>query len=308
MTVTLLANRSLRRPELPAPSGGGGGEPANYVTKTFVGTNGVGVGAGGTGTIGSNGGFFSSFSSGYGAFYSNAQTRDGRSTSMALKIANGSNGDPTDGGIGGLFGFVIGLPTELICAQGDTIHWGMWIYFESGFRFDTPSGGLKTLRMTRTGTTAQVDVLSQGTTSNTGFIFSNESDQSEITGSTRTTSRVISPGTWQWIEHAITWHSVGANSMRRLWIADQLVMEIVGAQVKWFDGTLQSATLGSAVATLQNSSAQHTQEGVFTYFNGGSPREQTVWIDAFVWHKGEAPLTNTDDQGNKIIGSTVVIP
>jgi len=252
-----------------------------------------------------------SYTNGYGAITTQSIHRPGHTSSLAISIKQGSDGDPAGGdtgtGMGG-FGVDVGFDSNQV-TEGQSIWIGLWIYFPSTFNVLTNDGYLKFLRVCNSATAQKTDVeiFNNGTTSQQGWLHNDENDTS---GFLSFGSKNILPrDQWTWVELQMTASANKSTSVRRFWANGKFTFEINGNAVKYIDtnGTLQTTTLASGgVATLPAAGASLNELMLFTYWNGYAPQSQTVYVSDIVYHKNAATLPAVDTYGNKMMGPSAI--
>lgn len=270
------------------------------------------------------------FAGGFGMQGSTAVARPGKSSSCSLSIQSGSDGDPAGGdtGVGmGAFGGYVGLTGAQQVSQGQEIWWGAWMYFPTGWSWDsqTHDNQVKFMRWQHSNDSSHMDIyvlngnysygpqesytVSAGAQS--GWAFRNEYDAAinADTDFTCSPSNGEPPlNSWAWIEQYVFATATGASAVRRRWVNGVFVAEQVGGVAKWRDhtGTIRTKTLGAALVTLANSSDLLQSAAHFTYWNSYAPQNQTCYIGDIVLHKTRSDLTATDEFGNLMMGTGVV--
>jgi len=129
-------------------------------------------------------------------------------------------------------------------------------------------------------------------------------------------SRLPPMGEWFYLEVAIRASADPLVSSWRIWINNQFVFEQIGRAQKWYgrkyndlNGTpgLQTATAISTTSrTLLNSNQTLGNPMFCTYWNGGAPKDQTMYVDSICWAKDVDSMPATDEFGNKMMGSGVL--
>jgi hypothetical protein len=212
--------------------------------------------------------------------YSNEVVYEGAS-SARLSILEGQEGWGTWGG-------VVEFPEKL--KTGDEVWYRIRTYYPEGFDYFSYAGGsrLKFLRVHTAGASGKHegynDILIDMLRSSNAFIFGFEGENRW---------KGIGPkkalpafNTWETYELYIKFHPVakasGGQAVVRFWKNGELLGEITDRK------TLVS---GSSVAT---------RALLFTYWNGGAPQTQSMWVDDLVI-TSETPATK-DAKGNPFIG------
>lgn len=267
------------------------------------------------------------FAAGYGTRATTAVKKPGRSSSCALLIKAGSDGDPGGGDTGagmGAFGGYSELDTfGHQVSQGQEIWLGAWYFFPTGWSWARQGGGdqIKFQRWQHTGDSSHMDIYvlngdysysngeseSSASGVGTGFGFRNEYAAAANPDTDFTSATPAIPlNQWVWVEQYVLAHSTGTTAVRRLWVNGTFVREQVGASVRWRgnDGNLHTKTVSGGIATLASSGDTLTSVAFFTYWNSYAPQDQTCYIQDIVYHKTISDLTATDEFGNKMIGVT----
>lgn len=256
-----------------------------------------------------------------GCYGDTSVKRSGKNSSLRMSILSGSTGRPSDGahpqegdfGFGTTYSNMLGSNP----VQGDYVRIGAWLYFPSDFSFLTSSGSLKFLRSYRQGAGSMelqpMNGLENGSTPVgnqfgwkliwEGQFVGPENDRYMYT------SAVLPKGEWVWYEEYMYLHSSTSQSIYRATLNDTLIMEHTGTGLKFRNssGTYTTRTLVTPVANLPSPSSYLSSLLVFTYWNGGAPKNQSVWLsDLVVALNADSQFSATDNLGNKIIGTSFV--
>ena len=250
--------------------------------------------------------------SGFGGVVTTDQHRTSKHSSLALSIRQGSDG--LGGGTGsndGMFGFQLFPPAssgQYYATSGQTFHTGFWMYVPSTFDNATnlQEDILKfALNCFPSVVTGKSDVHM----SPTGFAFINEFDPHENVNNSYPSMRpgtnpTYPKGQWFWFERATTLSTNGDDSIIRVWIDDTLLLEQNGRTIKWetTDGAYHTQT-GSTVGAPSMPPGATGLEFVyvFSYWNGNSPQDQTVYVDDITTAVDETGMAK-DAFGNPMIG------
>ena len=258
--------------------------------------------------------YWATYANGYGSRAVTDFAYNGATSCAELSIESGSDGGAgggtgPNGGFGGGFASTINASHPVV-AKGEEMWWGMMIYVPTGFKFTTNTTvGLKGCRFGHPSSYGVGKVEHHfnydGTTgANSGINILTELQGSSDPYQVHTQDRVLIPGQWNWIEFYLKPSDIYTDCVRRVWINDQMVIERVGGTAtKWHDGTWQTQTHDINEKLLVDAAASLTGQMLFTYWNGGAPQTQKLWIQRIVMHKTLADLSTTDEFGNKLIGS-----
>lgn len=220
-------------------------------------------------------------SSGFGGAFSNSiytnKVVHSGTKAAQLSIASGSQGW---GEWGGTFSF----PAKL--KEGNELWFRVYAYFPSGFNFKTTGAALKMMR---------THTASSGG-KNEGYIdlLLSNSGHSIVVG-----SEVIS----DWYNNNADWKSLGGPVTTGKWHAFETYVKFSskpgqGITRVWQNGKLIKED--KKTATLRSSSSVSDFIYLFTYWNGGSPKAQTAYVDdiAITTSRPE----NRDANGNAFVG------
>ena len=265
--------------------------------------------------------------------------RAGKTSCLALKIAANTAGRPGDGdgscvidGKQGDYGFYID-PVSPVTEGGD-YRLGGWVKYPSGFNNSSNSGMLKTLRLGNwTGGAIDnmagwTDILMLNSIQGNynpvrssplqdGWAFGNEASPLlpftpyNTVNSAFPSNLYMDDGNWHWIEQYVHVTATAANAIRRLWVDNTLVFEYKGANLKYLNtsGTYTSiSTVTPNQGTLAGSAIGLGRFAYHTYYNGGSPVDQTSYCSLFLFSNNNESASDmvTDSFGNKIIGNTYI--
>jgi hypothetical protein len=254
---------------------------------------------------------------GYGCFGDTSVRRPGKSSSLRMTIKAGSTGRPGDGTAvtDGDFGFGRALPAPV--AQGGTVRVGAWVRMPSGFNWLTNVGHTKMLRLEKSaGGKHEVQPLTASwiggsATAQVGWYpiiegAGNGQVEAETNFQMATDVR-LQPDTWHWVEYYVFVTSVAANAVRRFWVDNVLAFEILGNVIRYRNtgGTYTTApTWSKAIPTIDAPGDTINNLLWFTYWNGGSPQDQSFYTSDVVFSNNNetAPDLVTDAFGNKMIG------
>ena len=269
------------------------------------------------------------YANGFGMRATTSVKMPGKTSSCALSIAAGSDGDPAGGdtGVGmGAFGGTLDIPGGGV-SEGEELWWGQWIYFPTGWRWDsqTSQSLIKFMRLDHHDDTAHLDLYilngnyeyygntdssSAAPSEQSGFWYVNE--YGVATGNTEPATKITSTGItlnqWVWVEQYIYAHSNASLAKRRLWVDGVFAREQIGAAVKWRanDGQIKTITAPSGERTLASSTDFLTLLRQFTYWNSYAPQNQTCYIQAILAHKNASTLPDADEFGNPMIGNNTI--
>ncbi len=193
------------------------------------------------------------------SFYSDEQVAEGRAAAI-LNTVNGSPGWARWGG-------VIKFPTKLYA--GDELWFQIWLYVPSDFQLTTDQGSLKFIRFKGTRADGDGDgmidiqlrdqgsgkeafrMLREGAIDDGWIYFGNSSD--------------FKRDKWHKFNvHVVVDHiaqSNGGRSFVRVWFNDELVVD------------------ARSMRTLASEGAYLDYLYLFTYWNGGAPKAQHLWVD-----------------------------
>lgn len=193
----------------------------------------------------------------------------------------------------GIWGGIINHPSNL--KRGDEIWIRVRTFFPAGFNYDSTSEGnrLKFLRvhtMDASNPNYGYDDLYINPSSNSvPFQFIYEGEQKWTT--VGTSADKIQRGTWETYEFYVKFDSVpvdsGGQARVRIWKNGTLLRDITDRQ------------------TLKNTVAYADRTHIFTYWNGGSPLTQQMYIDDLVV-TSDVP-SNVDAFGNRFVGVGVSV-
>lgn len=208
--------------------------------------------------------------------------------SCANRINQGSTGGSDWGGL-------IGFPTNLV--KGDEIWLRINTYMPAGFNYNSIGEGelLKFLRVhTRTASNPNIGYNDWYITPTNNsfathqFIYEGEQKWSYVTD--MSLRPVV--GVWETYEMYLKLDDVpaasGGEARVRFWKNGQLILDIADRK------------------TLQSPGVYADRMHLFTYWNGGAPQTQEMYIDdLFIT---TAPPSNTDASGNRFIGVATATP
>lgn len=214
------------------------------------------------------------------SFVSTARASNG-TRSCEFNINQGATGFGDWGGI-------VDLPSNL--TSGDEIWIRVKTYWPTGFNYDSTSEGnrLKFIRLhTRTSSDSNQGyddwyINPQGATQPFRFIFEGE----QVWEPFGTANDRITHDTWETYEIYMKLDSVsvdnGGQARIRVWKNGNLMEEITGRK------------------TLVSSASYADLLYFFTYWNGGAPKTQSMYVDEIVL-TSDTP-TSTDNNGNPFVG------
>ena len=184
----------------------------------------------------------------------------------------------------GDWGGRIAFPERLV--EGDEIWFRAYVFFPSGFDFTTDSGHLKTLRIhtkapgSSSGTNeGYFDVLISGDLSVSSEL---ETGHFENNPDWKNRGEVVTTGEWHALEMYVRYSSVPGEGIYRVWQNGTLVFE------------------DTETSTLRTPVSESDFIYIFSYWNGGAPRDQVAYIDDIVVTSGRPAATDAD--GNPFIG------
>lgn len=217
------------------------------------------------------------------SFYSTAQSAEG-GMSAELNIRAGETAF-------GLWGGIISHPTKL--RKGDEIWVRVKTYMPEGFDYGSYSAGgrLKFLRVhtksDSVGNYGYNDWYISGKNSSEVFGFIYEGEQYWSWFGSNADRPVL--GKWETYEMYLKFDDVpvskGGQARIRVWKNGKLLKDITDRK------------------TLVNSSAYAEGTYLFTYWNGGAPKTQKMWVDDIVV-TSDRP-SRRDAQGNPFVGTGV---
>jgi hypothetical protein len=258
------------------------------------------------------------YAGGAGVQGSTVVAAPGKTSSCAVSILEGSDGDPSGGdtGVGsGAWGGTIDFPTPI--EEGDEFWYGDRIWIPTGYDWNHGSGAskpgfIKHLRVNNdaNGQRLEHHIIngswdgSASDSTQVGWSLANEFDPKAQEETHKASDKILTLGAWHWVEFYIYAHSDPAQAIRRLWVDRDLVFERVGANNRWRDenGEYQTETLSSGERSLPNSAAALISTMHGTYYNGYAPQDQTYYIDIIVAHNVAAEVLDADTFGNKMMG------
>ena len=197
------------------------------------------------------------------SFYSKTQVAEGNSAAI-LNVEKGITGWATWGG-------VIKFPSNLYA--GDELWYQMYIYIPSSFRIKTDQGSLKFIRFK--GMYQGADGKPQGD----GMVDIQILDEGSSNNAFRMIKERAFEGGWKYFGRAEDfqkdrWHKVsvhltvghvpvaeGGQSSVKIWLNDELVTD------------------EKSMKTLAVKGAYLDYLYLFTYWNGGAPQDQYLWVD-----------------------------
>jgi len=265
------------------------------------------------------------FYNGFGIQATTAVKCTGKTSSCALSIKQGSDGDPAGGSTGantGAFGGIVSLG-EAQVLEGEEIWWAMRIMFPLGFDFTTPNPVLKYIRLgqwhkdthvrSTTGKNEHMIVNgiadSVGTSNVLGWGILSEVFPRFATETVKSCDRNLGErGVWHWVCGYIKASATAANCIERIWCDDLLAYERTAGQFnKWHTSSGWQTQTATDKPILLDTDQALDGFYIFTYWNGNSPQDQTCYIQDFVYHKEASTIPNVDEFGNKFIGSGSIV-
>lgn len=272
-----------------------------------------------------------------GCYGDTSVKRTGKNSSLRIEIAARTTGRPGDDPAtpegSGDWGFQKLLPAPV--TQGGTIRIGAWVRVPAGYDWGSDqdhgsgwngnagAGHIKFLRLEKRTSGGVPDGRVEFYVLN-GLIFSDpEPDQvgwysfvedvGQVEAETKhkiDTAHIFQDDTWHWIELYVKVHATGALAERRAWIDGVLIHEQLGASFKYRNtsGTYTTQTWSAAIPTLDDSGGDINRLYVFTYWNGGAPQDQSLYLSDIVFSNNNENASDlvTDSFGNKMIGSSHV--
>lgn len=184
--------------------------------------------------------------------------------------------------------------------QGDEIWFRVWVYYPKDFDFSSSSSeGMKFMRIHVTKQNGDNDGYHHNYISEGGdvgklyigggvrgsdgkTIFENKT-KAELRGPSNSGIVQITLGQWHAYEQYVRFDSTPGKGIRRTWYDGQLIME-----------DKQTATLGA-------STSYSDLVYMWTYWNGGAPKNQTAYIDDVIITSDQP--SNSDSLGNRYIGT-----
>ena len=264
--------------------------------------------------------FWGTQGNGYGCAGDTAVKMAGKTSSVNLSIEAGTTGRPGDGSPAGNgdFGWATELELANQVADGEELWIGEWVYFPATFDFRTDNNtGLKFLRYSNSTTGRKIDWLihqAAGEAVQDGYNILNEEYTAPIV-TLRETNSLFNLGEWNFVCQYVKASSLTTDSVQRIWVNDQFVMEFKGTSLtevasRWIDPSGDEQTAVNVVvsgswATLASSGSKIVRTLQSTYWNGGPSIDQSYNIQRVVWEKDDTLLA-TDSDGNKYIASTQV--
>jgi hypothetical protein len=181
---------------------------------------------------------------------------------------------------GGSFKF----PSSL--RQGDEFWFRAWIYYPNGFDFSNTGVGVKTLRVNTSksggGNEGYFDMLTRGSS---GVTVNIEQTRNEFTNNNPQWKGIgppITTGVWHAFEYYAKLSSSSGKGVFRAWVDGKLILD-------------------DTSSNLISSSSEATFAYLWSYFNGGSGKDQEAYVDDVII-TNETPSA-VDSQGNRFIGT-----
>lgn len=262
------------------------------------------------------------FADGFGVQATTSIARPGKTSSCAMSISAGSDGDPAGGATGagqGAFGGKFSFPPADQIGEGGELWFGAWLYFPSGWSWDSSGATPNFIKFFRLenddGASGRLDMhaLTGGydgsvpASDQIGWTLGvSEFDPANQAETHRKTQEIATLGAWRWVEVYHKFSSDRSLSEQVIWLDEAFVYSRKGPNVQWVDpsGTLQTETLPDGIRNLPTSTSKTDALMVFTYWNGGAPQDQTCYLQTVVIHPstaGNLP-TKTDQFGNVMMG------
>jgi hypothetical protein len=238
--------------------------------------------------------------------------RTGRVSSARLRIQSGTAGTPTSGSNGSFGGDLAITDAVQLVGQGQELWAGVWVYFPTGFNFNTSSTGLILMRIGNDATANYVTIRmkhSAGTT-HTGWAL--EWPDELVTDTrhdfTADSSVLVSADTWHFVQYYCQANTAGASVSQRLYIDSTLIWELVDDAARYRDtagaGALTSFTANESIAMLDTVFAKLDELKIFNNWEGNAPSDQTCYVGNVVWSLDTDDLLPTDVDGYQYISPT----
>lgn len=162
--------------------------------------------------------------------------------------------------------------------EGSELWYRVWYYFPNGFDFTSGGAGLKLSRIHTSSGGYMTLLIRNGlkAISEVGGAAFYSSQQTKSLGS------MVPTGQWHAIEHYVKLHSQAGKGIYRIWQNGNLIFE------------------DTQNPTLANSSSVADRLYLFTYWNDGAPKTQSLYVDDWVVTTDRPG--NTDSHGNPFIG------
>lgn len=258
------------------------------------------------------------FAGGYGVQGSTTVKMPGASSSCAISIKAGSDGNQggATGAGTGSWGGSIAFPSVIL--EGGELWYGQYCYIPSSFSWAGASPStqdmIKFLRLNTTKLVGRIEHYVANTAffgggspynAQEGWILANEFSTIFSAQVGKKSSAVMTLGGWSWVEFYIKAASDGNNAIRRLWVNGVLHFEYVGTAAKFRTpgGTYSTATLSSPIKTISDSTDGIADVMHGTYWNGNATQDQTYYIQKIVGHNNPAEIYAVDAFGNKMMGA-----
>lgn len=213
-------------------------------------------------------------------FRNTKYTKDKVHGGSLAAVTSIKEGETAFGDWGGQFVF----PSKL--GEGDEIWYRVWIYYPEGFDFTNNGIGVKTLRIHTHSADGShqgyFDLLSNKSHLTTVIEHSNNKEFTTNNPNWRSIGSKVTTGVWHALEMYAKLSSVSGKGIYRLWMDGELILE------------------DTASANLKTSGSKADFAYLWSYFNGGSPKDQKAYVDDVII-TNEAPNAK-DSHGNRYIG------
>lgn len=186
----------------------------------------------------------------------------------------------SQGSVGKSWGVDFGFPSSL--SEGDELWYRAYMYFPSSFDFSSPGSGAKLMRFDSGG--KWISILF-GPKASGNLKADSEAGGSPFynqNASSRKSLGNLKKGVWQAIEMYVKFSSKNGQGKFRVWNDGKLVFE------------------DNSTNTLESAGRKSTRALFGTYWNGGSPKTQSLYLDDIVWTTDRP--ANKDSKGNAFIG------
>lgn len=234
-----------------------------------------------------------------GSLYSTKHVYKGKQ-SGSTKINTGDTGY-------GKWGGQFNLPTNL--GVGDELWWKVAIYIPSDFQFDSGKGlgkgmRIKTTKANATGNGGYIDNYFKGYSAG-GCRMHGVANEASATVFTANNPASKENNCDPKFTNASGFNrlNVGAPIPRDKWVVFEQYVKFsanpnAGIYRMWQDGKLVFEDKKTWILVSPTAVAQYTL--LFTYWNAGSPKNNTVWVDDVVLTNQQPD--NTDSLGNPFLG------
>lgn len=200
------------------------------------------------------------------------------------------------------------LPTDL--GVGDELWWKVALYFPSDFQFDSGGGigkgmRIKTTSANATGNGGYIDNYFKGTKAgdcDMHAVFNEASGNTFSANNPSTKDGNNCDPKWN-NASGFNRLNVGTEIPRDKWVVFEQYVKLsanpdAGIYRMWQDGQLVFEDKKTWILVSPTAIADYTL--LFTYWNAGSPKDNTVWVDDVVL-TNQRP-DNTDSFGNPFLG------